>query len=98
VTKRIECIELGIKDCDFVASGETAGDVVREVVEHLRAEHDIDMPDADVILAGEVKEDPLELVDPAVKLVVERLTKALNIVPVERPELPEPSIGRTPSS
>ena len=97
MTKRIECIELGIKDCDFVAGGETAGDVVREVVEHLRAEHDIDMPDADVILAGEVKEDPLETIDPAVALVVERLTEALNIVPVDEPGIPEPSISRTAS-
>jgi hypothetical protein len=70
--------------------------VVREVVEHLRAEHDIDMPDADMILAGEVKGDPLEIVDPAVNLVVERLTEALNIVPVEGPEAPKPTIGRTP--
>jgi predicted small metal-binding protein len=98
VTKRIQCIELGIKDCDFVASGETAGDVVREVVEHLRAEHDLDMPDADLIMAGEVKEDPFGIVDPGVTLVVERLTKALDIVPVERPESPKPSVGRTPSS
>jgi predicted small metal-binding protein len=97
VTKSIECIELGIKDCDFVAGGETAGDVVRDVVEHLRAEHDLDMPDADTILAGELKEDPLELVDPSVRLVVERLTEALNIVPVEEPEIPKPSIGKTPS-
>ena len=98
MTKRIECSELGIEDCDFAASGETAGDVVREVVAHLRAEHSMDMPDADVILDGEVKEDPLELVDPAVELVVARLTEALNIVPVEEPGIPEPSLGRMPSS
>jgi predicted small metal-binding protein len=94
---KVPCSELGIKDCDFVAEGETAGDVVGEVVEHLRAEHDMDMPDADVILAGEVDEGPLKMVSPAVKLVVTRLTEALNIVPAEEPETPKPSVASTPS-
>jgi len=97
VTERIACAELGIEDCDFVVSGETVGDVVGEVVEHLRAEHDIDMPDADMIMADELKNEPLEMVDPEVKIVVERLTEALDIVPAEEPEAPKPSIGRTPS-
>jgi predicted small metal-binding protein len=97
VTERIECAELGIEDCNFVASGETDGDVVREVVKHLRTEHDIDMPDADTIMAGELKEEPLEMVDPDVKIIVERLTEALDIVPTEEPEAPKPSIGRTSS-
>jgi len=95
MTKRIKCSELGVKDCDAVVSGETAGDVVAEVVNHLRAEHDIDMPDADVILKGEVTEDPLDVVDPAVALIVERLTEALSLSPLERPTVPRPSIGRT---
>jgi predicted small metal-binding protein len=97
MSKEIKGSDLGIEDCDFAARGETAGDVVEEVVEHLRAEHGIDMPDADVILAGGVSDDPLKMVDPAVKVVVERLTDALNIVPAEGPETPKPSIGRTPS-
>lgn len=95
--KKIRGSDLGIEDCDFVATGESAGDVVEEVVEHLRAEHDLDLPDADVILAGKLSRDPLEIVDPAVALVVERLTEALNIVPGEGAETPGPSIGRTPS-
>ena len=91
MTKRIGCNELGIKDCDFTASGETAGDVVIEVVKHLRAEHDIDMPDTDVILAGKVSQDPTKKkVDPAVALVVDRLIEALNIVPAVAPELQKP--------
>jgi predicted small metal-binding protein len=93
--KKVECSELGIQDCDFVAEGETAGDVVKKAVEHLRAEHDIDMPDADVILAGKVRQDPLEMVDPAVALIVQRLTEALNIVPAEGAEAPKPTAGRT---
>ena len=100
MTKKVECKELGIKDCDFSASGETAGDVVREMVEHLRTEHSIDMPDADVILAGEVKEDPLELVDADVALVVKRLKEALNLVPSEEPRLkiPKTPTGRPPTT
>jgi predicted small metal-binding protein len=96
--KKIEGSELGIKGCDFVATGETAGDVVKAVVDHLRAEHDIDMPDADVILAGELSEEPLEMADPAAKVIVERLAEALDIVPVGEAETPKPSIGRTSSS
>lgn len=92
--KKVGCSELGIQDCDFVAKGETAGDVVKEAVEHLRAEHDIDMPDADVILAGKVSQDPLEMVDPAVALIAQRLTEALNIVPAEGAEAPKPTVGR----
>ena len=95
--KMIEGSNLGIKDCNFVAKGESAGDVVKQIVEHLRAEHDLDMPDADVILAGELSRDPLEIVDPAVALIVERLTEALDIVPADEGKLPEPSIGTTPS-
>lgn len=97
MTRKIECRELGIKDCDFVAKGETAGDIVREVVEHLRAEHDIDMPDADVILAGEVDQDPFKMVDRATALVVQRLVEALNIAPSEGPAMPKPPIGRMTS-
>mgnify|MGYP001142071112 CR=1 FL=1 len=91
--KKIKCSELGVRDCDFIAKGESPGEVVKEVVEHLRAEHDIDMPDADAILAGEVGEEFTEVVDEEVALIVERLTTALNIVPPEEPEQPEPSIG-----
>jgi predicted small metal-binding protein len=96
--KKIKCSELGVRDCDFVAKGESAGEIVKEVVEHLRAEHDIDMPDTDAILAGEVGEDPVEVVDKNVALIVKRLTTALNIVPPEEPEQPEPSIGTMPSA
>jgi predicted small metal-binding protein len=98
MTKEIKCSELGIKDCDFIAAGETAGDVVSQVVEHLRAEHDIGMPDADAILAGEAALERRGVLDGATVLVVERLTDALNIVPPKGPELPKPALGRTPSS
>jgi predicted small metal-binding protein len=95
--KKIKCSELGIKDCDYTARGETAGDVVTEMVEHLRSVHEMDMPDADVILAGEMSKDPLEVVDPGLALIVERLRENLNLVAPEGPQTPEPTIGRTPS-
>jgi predicted small metal-binding protein len=97
VAKTIKGSELGVKDCDFNARGETAGDVVRELVDHLRDEHAIDMPDADVILAGELSGDPREKVDPAVALIIKRLTNALNIVPSEGTQTPRPSASRSPS-
>ena len=88
--------ELGVADCDFEASGETAGDVVREMVDHLRSEHDIDMPDADVILAGKVSEEPLAVDEPGPALVVERLISKLDIMPPEDsgPEIVKPIIPR----
>jgi predicted small metal-binding protein len=95
MTKVMSCKELGIRACDFTAKGETAGDVVQQVVEHVRAQHDIDIPDAAMILSGEVKHDPLEVVQPEISMVVQRLTKALDLVPVEEPELPVPPLDVT---
>lgn len=48
----IRMSDLGIAGDDAVFSGTTPGDVVEQVVGHLRSEHDVDMPDADDILAG----------------------------------------------
>lgn len=93
MTKRISGIELGVADCDFVAEGKSAGDVVEIMVEHLRDEHGLDMPDADTILEGNVKEDPLASVDEDVALVIERLTEKLNLEPPESPEFGGPPIA-----
>ena len=72
--------ELGINDCDFEASGDTAGDVVSQVVDHLREVHDLDMPDVETILEGQSSDEFLSDADPGIALVVERLTSKLNIV------------------
>lgn len=45
--------ELGIANCDYVATGETVGDVVEDMVEHLEDEHDVDMPSVESILDAE---------------------------------------------
>lgn len=73
---RIGGSELGVKDCDFTARGETAGDVVRDLVDHLRDEHDVGMPDADVILAHDAVDTAIVgTADPAHMLENLRLVK-----------------------
>lgn len=93
MTKRLACKQLGVIGCDFSASGESAGDIVRQVVEHLRAEHDMDMPDPEIILEGETMEDPLDMVEPGSALVVQRLKEALNIVQPKNPKISRPPLG-----
>jgi hypothetical protein len=44
--------DLGIANDSTVLEAESAGELVEMVVGHLRAEHDIDMPDAEVIMGG----------------------------------------------
>ena len=43
----VSCNELGVIDCDYVARGMTPGEVLEKMVDHLRSEHDLDMPDAE---------------------------------------------------
>lgn len=49
---RLSMEDLGIANDSTVLEAETPGELVEKVVEHLRAEHDIDMPDADAIMGG----------------------------------------------
>lgn len=42
--------DLGIANDSAVITGESPGELVEKVVDHLRSEHDIDMPDVDVIM------------------------------------------------
>ncbi len=44
--------DLGIANDSTILEADSPGELVEKVVEHLRAEHDIDMPDADVIMGG----------------------------------------------
>jgi predicted small metal-binding protein len=83
---KIDCHELGFKDCDWHASGETPAGVVEEAVAHLRQKHDLDMPDPEIILEGKVDDDPLlTTATEPVRLVVERLKGKLDLVPAEEP-------------
>jgi predicted small metal-binding protein len=74
--------QLGIEGCDFVAEG-TAGEVVRQFVDHLRDKHGIDMPDADQILQDEVSEEDVAegRISRGAWIVTERLQDKLEIVP-----------------
>lgn len=49
---KLSMADLGVANDSTVLEAETPGELVEKVVEHLRAEHDIDMPDADVIMGG----------------------------------------------
>ena len=87
----VSCKELGIVDCAFSASGQTAGEVLEKMIKHLRSEHDLDMPDAEEILSNPQKPEDLTLVvpeiwinrhpqmDEEVRLVTERLVEKLNL-------------------
>lgn len=44
--------DLGVANDSTVLEAATPGELVEKVVEHLRAEHDIDMPNADVIMGA----------------------------------------------
>lgn len=95
MTKQITASELGIQDCDFTARGETASDVVGQVVEHLRAEHGIDMPDAEIIMSGDLSKSILPPIDPGVQMIVDRMKETLNIVPPASATEARLAIGRT---
>lgn len=96
MAKKIAGSDLGIEDCDFTASGDTAYDIVREMVEHVREKHGIDMPDAETILAGKVDDPSLKTTDKASALIVQRMVEKLNITPGENPELAQSPIPRIP--
>jgi predicted small metal-binding protein len=68
--------DLGVANCDLVARAEAPGEIVHKVVGHLREAHDIDMPDAEVILEGQVEETD---VDQKVWTIVKRIREDLNL-------------------
>ena len=89
MAKEIRCEEhLGIVDCDLKVRSDVPGEVVRQVVEHLREEHDMTMPDAKAIMEGSVEEGD---VDEKVWTVVKRLDEELNLseLATQSEELPE---------
>jgi predicted small metal-binding protein len=69
--------DLRVADCEFVVHGEVPGEIVAEVVEHLREAHDIEMPDAEAILEGKVDE-AMDL-DEETRKIVQRLREALEL-------------------
>ena len=78
--KKVHAAQLGIADCDFAAEG-NAGEIVNQFVDHLRAEHGIDMPDAKRILEDKVDQDDVVAgrIDRAAWIVTQRLQEKLGI-------------------
>lgn len=83
--------DLGIENCDFVARGKTAGDVVESMFDHLEKEHDMHMPEVKETLEmyqGHIEafdyrraavvnaEMPL---DEGVKIIIQRLKEKLDL-------------------
>jgi predicted small metal-binding protein len=79
MTIELSCSELGIHNCDWVARGATAGEVVEQVVQHLSRHQNINMPDPDAIVEGWVFDDPMDTPDPEVATIVRRLREKLNL-------------------
>jgi predicted small metal-binding protein len=83
--------DLGVEGCIYNARGETAEDVMTDMFDHLRKEHDMDMPPAeDVLEITSVPEEAANLrrgvvVDPSlprdkgVQLVIQRLLERLDL-------------------
>lgn len=95
MTRELACTDLGIRDCDWVARGETAGDVVEEAVQHLRTKHNIKLPDAETIMEGDFFEDPIGgTPDPAAATIVRRLQEALNLQETDSTPDAGPVAGR----
>jgi predicted small metal-binding protein len=76
VIRELRCSELGVADCDYVARGETTGDVLEDMSEHLKTEHDIELPETEEIVKGLVDEDDL---DSEARIIVDRLQERLAI-------------------
>jgi predicted small metal-binding protein len=75
--KKVRCEQdLGVVNCDLVVEGDDPGEVAAEYVEHLRDEHDMDMPDAETITNEEMD---IEDLGGEVRTVVRRLREALGI-------------------
>ena len=93
----ISCESLGVVGCHRQFHGETAGEVVDKVSDHLRSEHDIDLPEREVILRSSESLDAQAMVDrfmgmgysKKALLVMRRLRELLN---VRAPREDEPGV------
>ncbi len=97
----LKCSDLGVANCDFVAKGDTPGEIVEQMVKHLRQEHNIHLPDPDEILQpGSVETSMLDFEEDHkdANIVVTRMRQALGIVDSgdEGPSGPAISLGPVP--
>lgn len=82
--KELRCSELTVADCDYVARGETTGDVLEDIIEHLDEEHDVELPDAEDIIDDAVDEDEL---DGEARVIVNRIQERMAIAEAGGAEL-----------
>lgn len=90
----INCEALGIVGCKRLFRGKTAGEVVDQVREHLRSEHDISLPETEVILRTDEGLDVDAFVErflgmgysKKAVLIVRRLRELLNVQPAPKDE------------
>lgn len=68
--------ELNVTGCTFVAEGETAADILQQMIEHLEEEHELQLPNAEAILSGKVEETDLTH---GSRLVLERIRERLDL-------------------
>jgi predicted small metal-binding protein len=83
--------DLGVSGCIYNARGETAEDVMGDMFEHLRKDHDMDMPTVEEVLEDKTApEKALDLYrggvvegglppDEGVRLVISRLMERLDL-------------------
>lgn len=80
MTKKISCKELKVEGCHHTAQAASSGAALEEMVEHLRKEHDIDLPEAEEILEGDF--DP-QAWDESTNLLITRMREELNLPPLD---------------
>jgi len=68
--------DINVSGCSFTAEADTAGEVLRRMVEHLRSEHDIQLPDPETILGWD--EDETQL-DRGARLALRRMRERLGL-------------------
>ncbi len=68
--------DINVNGCSYTAEADTPGDVLRLMVEHLNAEHDMRLPDADTLLAWEEDDDRL---DRGARIALERIRARLGL-------------------
>ena len=89
--------DLGIKGCDYAASGETPADVLEYLLPHLADTHNLPMPKADEIMNGKSQSLLESNPDPGVDTVVRRLRQTLDIPAPDSLTEHRPTVGRLPN-
>jgi predicted small metal-binding protein len=92
--RELSCNALGVANCDYVARGESAADVVEAMVNHLEDKHGIDMPDIEDIMQGTDHAGVFEERDPAANLMVRRMRETLNLQDENIDDGPEPGVAK----